>query len=406
MGVGLRKIRQKKHWNTFRMIINKAYRYELKPNVNQRIQLAKHAGVARFAFNWGLKKRIDLYEAEKKSTNSIELHRELNSLKETTFPWMYEVSKCAPQEALRDLDCAFRNFFRGLKQGQNIGFPSFKKKGDRDSFRLTGSIKIRGKRVQLPRLGLISLKEFPKAKGKILSVTVSREADRWYVSLTVEQEILNPKPVQGETVGIDVGLTSFATFSNGSKIIAPKPLHNNLKRLKTASRKHSRKKLGSSNRKKSALKLARLHRKNRNVRKDFLHKETTKLAKTKSVIVIEDLAVKEMLSNNILSRQISDAGWSEFRRMLEYKTKWYGSKLIIAPRYFPSSKICSHCGNHLKKLPLSVRKWECEKCHSTHDRDINAAKNLLNYGTGSSSGNYACGDTSGGASESLLAMYR
>jgi putative transposase len=325
----------------------------------------------------------------------------LNSLKQSHFPWMYEVSKCAPQESLRDLDRAFKNFFRGLKQGQKIGFPSFKKKGDRDSFRLTGSIKIHQKKVQLPRLGVINLKESSRVRGEILSATVSREADRWYVSITVEQEISDPKHIQGDAVGIDVGLTSFAAFSDGSKVIAPKPLDNNLKRIKRAARKHSRKVLGSNNRKKSALGLARMHRKNRNVRKDFLHKESTKLAKTKSVIVIEDLAVKDMLSNNNLSRQISDAGWSKFRRMLEYKTKWYGSKLIVAPRYFPSSKICSECGNCLSTLPLSTRKWQCEKCHYSHDRDINAAKNLLRYGTGSSPGIYACGDTSSGASQKL-----
>lgn len=314
---------------------------------------------------------------------------------------MYEVSKCAAQEALRDLDRSFQNFFRGLKQGQKIGFPAFKRRGDRDSFRLTGTIKMQGKRVQLPRLNTINLKEISKVKGKILSATVSREADRWYVSITVEEEIMDPKPVSGKGIGIDVGLTSFATFSDGSKVIAPKPLNKNLKRIKIVSRKHSRKVLGSNNRKKSAQRLARAHRDNRNIRKDFLHKETTKLAKTKSVIVIEDLDVKNMLENNRLSRNISDAGWSEFRRMLEYKTKWYGSKLIIAPRYFPSSKTCSECGYCISELPLSIREWQCEKCHIIHDRDVNAAKNLLKFSTGSSPGIYACGDTSNGASQKL-----
>lgn len=383
------------------MKINKAYRYELKPNVAQRILLGKHAGVARFTFNWGLKKRIDLYTEEKKSTNAIEQHRLLNSLKEVEFPWMYEVSKCAPQESLRDLDRAFQNFFRGIKQKQKIGFPSFKRKGNRDSFRLTGTIKIQEKRIQLPRLGTLNLKEVSKVKGKVLSATLSREADRWYVSVTVEQEILDPKPVQGEAIGIDVGLCSFATLSDGSKVFAPKPLAKNLKRIKRASRRHSRKVLGSNNRKKTALKLARLHRKNRNIRKDFLHKETTKLAKTKSIIVLEDLDVKGMLANNRLSRHISDAGWSEFRQMLDYKTKWYGSKLIIAPRYFPSSKMCSECGYCIKELPLLIRTWQCEKCCCIHDRDVNAAINLLNLSTESSSGIYACGDTSNEARKKL-----
>src|ERR1700733_15362371 len=384
------------------MKIHKAYRYELKPTIAQRILLAKHAGCARFTFNWALQKRIDLYENEKKSTNAIEQHRLLNSLKSTDFPWMYEVSKCAAQEALRDLDRAFQNFFRGLKTGEQIGFPSFKRKGDRDSFRLTGTIKVQGKKVQLPRLGTLTLKETTKPIEKILSATVAREADRWYVSLTVEEEIPDPVPVQGEVVGIDMGITCFAACSNGDKVYAPKPLENSLKRLKRASQKHSRKIKGSNNRKKSATKLARLHRKNRNIRKDFLHKETTKLAKTKSVIVLEHLDVKKMLTNRTLSRKISDAGWNEYRRILEYKTKWYGSKLIIAPQFYPSSKICSTCGEQVSDLPLSIRQWQCTGCNSVHDRDVNAAMNLLKLSTGSSPGIDACGDTSGGTSQKLV----
>ncbi len=384
------------------MKIHKAYRYELNPNVAERILLAKHAGCARFAFNWGLQKRIELYEKDKKSTNAIEQHRLLNSLKGTDYPWMYEVSKCAPQEALRDLDRAFQNFFRGIKVGQQIGFPSFKRKGDRDSFRLTGTIKVQGKKLQLPRLGTLTLKEAAKPIETILSATVAREADRWYVSLTVEHEIPDPVPVQGEVVGIDMGVTCFASLSNGEKVFAPKPLENSLKRLQRASHKHSRKVKGSNNRKKSATKLSRLHRKNRNIRKDFLHKETTKLAKTKSVIVLEHLNVKKMLTNRTLSRRISDAGWNEYRRMLEYKTKWYGSKLIVAPEFYPSSKICSTCGEQMSKLPLSIRQWQCKGCDSIHDRDINAAMNLLKLGTGSSPGIDACGDTSSGTSQKLV----
>jgi len=383
------------------MEINCAYRYELKPNVAQRILLAKHAGVARFAYNWGLGQRIALYEKDKQSTNAIEQHRLLNSLKASEFPWIYEVSKCAPQEALRNLDRAYQNFFRGVSQGQAIGFPSFKRKGERDSFRLTGTIKLKSKHVQLPRLGLIRLKEIPKVRGKILSATITREADRWFVSLSVQMVRPDPTPVQGDAVGIDLGLTCFATLSDGQEIFAPKPLNKSLKRLKKVSQKHSRKCKGSKNRKKSALKLSRLHRKNRNIRQDFLHKQTTNLAKTKSVIVLEDLGVKAMLSQKKFSRSISDAGWGEFRRMLEYKTKWYGSKLVIAPRFYPSSKQCSTCGLVLEKLLLGTRQWECPGCQSNHNRDLNAAKNLLKIHTGSSPGINACGDTSCEASLKL-----
>jgi putative transposase len=383
------------------MLTNRAYRYEIKPNIQDRILLAKHAGVARFAYNWGLQQRISLYELEKKSTSAIEQHRLLNKMKATEYPWMYEVSKCAPQEALRDLDRAFKNFFRGVKEGKKIGFPSFKRKGNRDSFRLTGTIKIVGKAVQLPRLGILTLKETPRINGKILSATVSREADRWYVSILSEENIPDPEPIQGDPVGIDVGLTCFAAFSDGSKVFSPKPLQKNLKSLKRLSKQHSRKIRGSNNRKKSALKLSRMHRKIRNIRKDFLHKESTRLAKTKPVIVLEDLDIKGMLKTNKLSRQISDAGWSEFRQMIAYKTKWYGSRLIIAPRFYPSSKTCSTCQAYVAKLPLQVREWKCTSCLEIHDRDINAAKNLLRLNTGSSPEIYACGDSSGGASQKL-----
>jgi len=357
------------------MLVNKAYRYELKPNQEQLILLKKHAGCARFAWNWGLAERIRLWEEERKSTNAIELHKKLNALKKTEFPWMYEVSKCAPQEALRDLDRAFKNFFKG-----RAGFPKFKKKGAYDSFRLTGTIKVFPKHIQLPRLGKIRVKEeTTKCKGRILSATVSREADRWFVSLAVEVEIPDALPIQGEVVGIDRGITHFAVLSNGEKIEAPKSLEKNLKKLRKLSKQHSRKQKGSNNRKKSALKLARLHRKIRNQRGDFLHKLSTMLAKTKSVIVIEDLAVKNMIKNKHFSRHIADAGWGEFQRLLEYKTQWYGSKLIIAPRFYPSSKKCSSCGYILPELKLSTRQWECPECGAVHDRDINAAINLLQY---------------------------
>lgn len=175
-------------------------------------------------------------------------------------------------------------------------------------------------------------------------------------------------------------------------------------RLKRLSRRYSRKVIGSKNRKKSALKLGRIHRKNRNIRRDFLHKQTTILAKTKSVIVLEDLDVKEMLRKKRLSRQISDAGWREFRSMLEYKTVWYGSKLILAPRFYPSSKTCSNCDYIVTKLPLDIREWQCEKCCSVHDRDVNAAKNLLRFNTGSSPGIYACGDSSDGANQRFASL--
>lgn len=361
------------------MLNNQSCRYELDPNVQQRILLAKHAGAARFAYNWGLARRITLYEESKKGTNAIAQHKELNALKQTDYPWMYEVSKCAPQEALRNLDNAFRNFFRGVKEGRKVGFPRFKKKGRNDSFRLTGSIHILERYVQLPRLGVIRLKEIPAVEGRILSATVRREADRWFVSIAVELERPEPVPVEGPVVGIDVGLTTFATLSTGEKVNAPKPLARHLRRLKRLSRSLSRKQKGSRNRKKAVLQVARLHRRIRNIRQDFLHKLTTKLAKTKSVIVMEDLNVKGMMRNRTLARGISDVAWSEMKRQLSYKTVWYGSKLTLCGRWYPSSKTCADCGHKVDKMPLSVRTWVCPNCGAVHDRDENAAKNLEGF---------------------------
>jgi putative transposase len=376
------------------MQINRAYRYELKPNKAQREHLEQHADVARFAYNWALERCREALERGENRPNAIELHRIWNRWKKENAPWVYEVSKCAPQEAFRDMDRAFQHFLNGRKQGRRIGFPKFRRKGKDDRFRLTGTIRVGESWVQLPRLGRIRLKEKPKVLGCITSATVKREADRWYVSLTVEQEIPEPEPVSGPVVGVDVGLTCFLALSDGTKIYAPKPLEQYLRRLRQRSRQHSRKRKGSSNRRDSALRLARLHRRIRNIRRDFLHKITTELAKTRSVIVLEDLSVQGMMQNGKLARAIADAGWREFRKMLEYKTRWYGSQLVVAPRFYPSSKRCSACGYVMGELPFFIREWCCPECGIEHDRDINAARNLRDWylSTVSSTGIYACGD--------------
>ncbi len=378
------------------MLIQQAYRYELKPNNKQRPLLAKHAGTARFAYNWGLARRIEEYKAEGKSSNAIEQHRQLNGLKKSQFPWMYEVSKCAPQEALRDLDKAYQNFFREKDKGKKAGFPKFKKKGVNDSFRLTGSIDVFNKSVQLPRIGVVRTKEKTDVKGRILSVTVSRQADCWYVSLAVEREREMAQNTSDVSVGIDLGLESFVTLSSGRKVSNPQYLKHSLRLLERRSKQHSRKQKGSKNRRKSALKLARLHRRIKSQRRDFLHKLSSELAKTKSVIVMEDLSVKGMVRNKYLSKAISDVGWGKFKEMLEYKTLWYGSRLVTAGKFYPSSKLCSQCGCLNCDLKLSNRVFSCPECRLQIDRDLNSALNLLKLTTASSAGNYACGDTSSG----------
>jgi len=387
------------------MKINKAYRYELKPNNEQRGLFIKACGIARFAWNWGLARRKELYktkEGKERFTNYVRQSRELNVLKKTDFPWMYEVSKCAPQYALRDLEEAYTNFYRGRKTGEDIGLPKFKKKGVHDSFTIQdtyNTLRVERVGVRLPTIGIVRTKEnTSKLKDRICYATVSREADRWFVSLAVEHEYLEPQPIQGDIVGIDLGINSFATIWNGKnieKIDAPKPLAKKLKKLQRLDRQHSRKQKKSNNRKKAALREARLHRKIRNTRKDFLAKLSTSLAKTKSVIVIEDLAVKNMTKNHRLARSISDVGWGEFRQMLEYKCKWYGSRLIVIGRFEPTSKMCHVCRAINKDLDLNDRTWVCPTCEVILDRDENAAINICQLGiaimdTEGSSGINAC----------------
>ena len=364
------------------MLVHKAYKYELNPNNQQKSSLLQHAGVARFAYNWGLDQRIKLYknnQGDNRFTDPMKQHKLLNSLKQIQFPWMYECSKCAPQEALRDLDQAFKNFYRGLKKGKRVGFPKFKSKGMHDSFRLYGTIRFEGRKIQLPRIGKIRIKERRKCyyKGRILSVTVKRRANRWFVSVNVEEEIADPNPIVSYVVGVDIGIKMLATLSDGTTFTNPQALGRQIKKLRNLSKSFSRKRKRSKNREKAKLRLARMHLRIFNIRQDTLHKLTTYLAKSHSKIVIENLGVSGMLKNRRLARAISDVGMNEFRRQLEYKCQWYGSKLHVAKRTFPSSKKCSRCGHKKKELSLSEREYECEECGLRLDRDLNAALNLV-----------------------------
>lgn len=377
------------------MFILKAYKTELDPNNVHRTLLSKHAGAARFAWNWALGRRIEEYKLTGKSSNAIAQHRQLNSLKPTDFPWMYEVSKCAPQEALRDLDKAFRNFF--AKRSRHPKFKS-KKRGI-GGFRLTGIITVDSTRIKLPRIGWLRLKEagYLPRDAKINSVTVKEMAGRWYVSVQVEEQIAVTEN-QGLAIGLDLGLKSFVVGSDGSSLEAPKPLLRSLRRLQRLSRRHSRKQKGSMNRCKSAKMLAKLHYRIGCQRSDFIHKATTQLATTKSVIVVEDLNVRGMLKNRRLARSISDAGWSEFVRQLDYKAAWNGSKVVKSGRFYPSTKTCSACGMVKDDIPLSERTYRCDECGLVIDRDVNAARNLLNLSSASSARFEACGDSPLGGS--------
>jgi putative transposase len=365
------------------MLVRQAFRYELAPTPAQRVALANHAGAARWAWNWGLSVRRKAFLRRKATLTAIDLHRLLNRLKRTpSYGWLYEVSKCAPQEALRDLDRAYANYWRGENGGRAVGAPRFKKRGRcPDRFRLTGVIRVEPGGVVLPRIGRVQTKEpTGKFRGRTLSATCRREADRWYCSLTVEVERPDPLPVEGSVIGIDRGITTLAVCSDGSRIHSPRALERNLRRLRRRSRGVTRKRPGSRNRARAVLALARCHRRTRNQRLDGLHKATTTLAKAKSVIVVEDLHVAGMARNQRVARAISDQGWGEFQRQLAYKCRWYGSRLVVAPRFYPSSKRCSSCGLVKEKLPLGVRVFTCQRCGLVLDRDLNAARNLAHLG--------------------------
>jgi putative transposase len=360
------------------MIINLAHKIELDPTVAQAIYFAKACGVARFTYNWALAEWKKQYQEGKKPRES-ELAKQLNSIKAIEFPWMLEVTKTAPQHAILNLGSAYKRFFK--KQGK---YPRFKKKGNRDSFRAddgpkgkySDAVKIVGKEITLPRIGRVRMKQKLRfGNGRIISVTVSRTAHKWFASITVEVEHTKPIRENQAVVGVDLGIKSLVVLSDGTVFENPKALMSNLNKLKRLSRSLSRKQKGSANRKKARMKLARLHYRISCIRKDALHKVTTFLTKKYTLIGIEDLNVSGMVKNRKLARAISDIGFGEFRRQLTYKSELYGSNLFVADRWFPSSKTCSSCDAVKETLELSERSWICA-CGAEHNRDVNAAINL------------------------------
>lgn len=284
--------------------------------------------------------------------------------------WYYKVSKCAPQYALRHLSDAFKAFWEKKK-----GFPRFKKKGRSDSFTLDGSITVDHRQVKVPVIGW--LKTYERLPQGVLpkSVTISRIADRWFISFKIEVELLaTPKIV--DVVGVDLGVNHLATLSTGEVFDGAKSYKKYEKKLSRLQYLHRRKVKGSSNWKKAHTEIARLHRKIANIRKDTLHKITTYIAKNHSLIGIEDLNVSGMMANHKLAKAIADMGFWQFRRQLEYKCPLYGSKLIVVDRFYPSSKTCSNCNVVKESLSLSERIYQCGECSFSCDRDLNASMNL------------------------------
>ncbi len=366
------------------MKILRAYKTRLVINKTQEEYFRGCVGAARYVYNWGLNDRIERYK-QGENTNRYEQNTRFNSIKRELCPWIIDYPYVIIQEEFGNLDTAYKNFFRRLKQGkEKAGFPKFKSRfKDNQSFSLRGSIRVESNRIKLPIIGWIKLaqkKYFPD-DVKILKATVSERAGYWFVSIQVEEEIPDPVPREDKTIGIDLGIKSIAVISDGKTFDNPKTLKEYEKKLATLQRELSRRTKGGSNYNKTKQKIAKLHYKIASIRNTNLH-EISKYAvdKTKaSTIVMEDLNVKGMMSNRHLSKALSDVAISELKRQVQYKAEWNGVEFVLADRWFASSKTCSGCGSKKEKLKLSERTYVCTECGLVIDRDLNAALNLASY---------------------------
>jgi putative transposase len=379
-------------------MIQKGFKFRIYPNKEQEIFLMKSFGCVRVVYNWALQLKIESYSKTKKSPNYYDLNKHLNELKATPEKeWLKEVYSQSLQSALRHLDNAFTRFFKEKK-----GFPKYKSRHKNDfSFAIPQGATIYENKLYIPKVKQgIRIKLSRDFNGKIKTTTISKNpSGQYFVTLLIEEnskEIKPKKVKESTTIGIDLGIKDFAVLSTGEKIDNPRHLKKKLKKLKKIQQRHSRKQAGSNNRKKSRVKVAKIHNKISNQRRDFLHKLSHRLTHDKQVgtICIEDLAVKNMVRNRKLSQAIFDVGWGEFRRQLEYKSKWYGINLIVIGRFKPSSKLCNQCGLINSKLTLSDREWTCE-CGAIHDRDILAATNIRNFGLAQYRRNYGNSDACG-----------
>ena len=360
----------------------RGHKIRLYPNNKQATYFSKASGVARFAYNWGLaewKRRLESGE----KTSEADLRKELNAIKRDQFPWMLEVTKCAPQLAIKnDLKNAFQNFF--AKRAQ---FPAFRKKGVHDSFGISNDqFEIDGDSVWIPNLGWVRMAEELRFDGKIMAAAVSRTADKWHIAIQVEMPDIKPtRTSENQAVGVDLGVKALATLSDGTVIPGAKAGRQCEEKLRRLNQELSRRQgarkgeAKSNNFKRTKRRISRLYARMANIRADQTHKLTTMLTRNYSTVVIEDLNVKGMMANHKLARLVADMGFFEFRRQLMYKAETTGTNVVVADRWFPSSKRCNCCGFERRDLDLGVRDWICEQCGAQLDRDENAAINLKNY---------------------------
>ena len=369
----------------------KAFKYRLYPNKEQQVLINKHFGASRYIYNFALNLNIKLFEEEGKSLNRFTLQKFIPALKQKEeTSWLNEINSQSLQATLIDVDSAYKKFFREKK-----GFPKFKSKhNSNQSFAIpyspTTRIDFDSKLITIPKIKNIKFDAHRKFEFDIKSCTISKTSTgKYFISILVDDgiELPNkPKVTDETTIGIDLGIKDFATLSNGTKIDNPKHLKNKLKALKRSQRNLSRKKKGSANRQKAKVKLAKIHEQVANSRRDYQHKVSTSLVRDNqtNTFVMEDLSIRSMLKSNKkkLNQLISDASWYQFITMMKYKCDWYGKNFIQIGRYEPSSKMCNKCGELNKELKLSDRVWTCSKCDITHDRDLNAAKNIKQIGLG------------------------